>query len=108
MSVRDDLIAARELISDPKRWTCEQYARDKTGYPVNGNDDHAVCWCADGALGKVMNLPDGRYQPFQLLDSACRSLFQTSIHNTNDNLGHEAILKAFDLAIQNAEVSNVG
>ena len=51
------LTEARELIRPPSCWTRRAHARDKVGIAefVSPWTDTAVCWCADGALRKVVH-----------------------------------------------------
>lgn len=44
---------ARELISDPERWTWGYFAYDAKGNMVEAREISAVCWCASGAILKV-------------------------------------------------------
>lgn len=44
------LKAARELLSDPAKWTKGAGARDADGNPVGDRYRGAICWCLDGAL----------------------------------------------------------
>lgn len=44
---------AREIISDPEKWTQGTYARDRDGAPIHPGDEEASCWCALGAIAKA-------------------------------------------------------
>jgi hypothetical protein len=101
MTVRENLIVARHLISDPKRWTQGLMARDAAGHPACDGD--AVCFCAVGALVKVTS--DIDWRALNVLDSAARSLGFDGIVSLNDRADHPTVLRAYDLAIQNAEAS---
>lgn len=51
MTTVEALKAARELISDPAKWTRGAYARDAEGRELtNPKNERAVCWCAAGAV----------------------------------------------------------
>lgn len=52
MTTFEILKAARELLSDEKRWTKGRYARDAQGNPTPTHAVDAVCWCPEGALVK--------------------------------------------------------
>jgi len=52
-TVLEVLIAARELISVPKRWTQHTFALDAHGDESEPNEPGAVCWCALGAIRHV-------------------------------------------------------
>lgn len=47
------IIDARELISDPKKWTKGTDARNEKGDSVPSNAKDAVCFCMNGALARV-------------------------------------------------------
>lgn len=90
---------ARDLISDPQRWTQKAAVRNQYGKEVELNDFDAVCFCAGGALEKV--------SPETVTD--CFNLFRRThgkgITTVNDNEGHEAVLAAMDEIIENLKKS---
>lgn len=96
---------ARELISDPKRWTQQVYAKDGLDQPRLGYDSRAVCWCADGALQRVCpnELAEPRAEARNQLERAALNSFSKGYVWVNDTLGHSDILKCFDAAIASAE-----
>lgn len=49
MNTLEGLLAIRELLAVPERWTKEVGARDATGKHVNSTSPEAVCWCLVGA-----------------------------------------------------------
>lgn len=49
---------ARELISDPERWSQGWYAHDKKGNWTDFSSDSACRWCAMGAIRKQTNGDD--------------------------------------------------
>lgn len=54
--VADVLDRAREILSDPARWTQGEFARDAQGNAlalVDVDTDYAVCFCTLGALHKA-------------------------------------------------------
>jgi len=99
---------ARELISDPKRWTRAELARDATQHGVRANSVGATCWCALGAVLKVTDTKLA-YQVWdfpatKVLMRAAKSEFGPyDIPAVNDLLGHEATIRMFDAAIASAE-----
>lgn len=101
MDEKERLIAARELISDPAKWTTGYYARTANGQCTNSENPDAVCWCAFGALWKVSN---SRSNSANLLETAANHLFHEDVVTVNDVMGHEAILKVYDLAIEYADL----
>ena len=48
-----------DLLSDPKRWTKDTYARREDGEPVCSRSPRAVSWCIAGAITKCY--PDAEY-----------------------------------------------
>lgn len=50
MTALDLARVARELISEPERWTQHVFSRDQFGRDTAPNADDAVCWCSVGAL----------------------------------------------------------
>lgn len=106
MTTLEVLKNARDLISDPNRW-CQQYhARKADGCPTSICSPEACRRCARGAVLKA-----GRFD-LKTTDYAMNRLYRAghelfdseiSIAEINDEMGHEAILKCFDRAIQNLE-----
>lgn len=99
------LRAARQRITDPKNWTRDAYARDEAGRDTytNGDCDFAVCWCAYGALGAEGS---GVLTPeADILFQAALELYEKGPVEINDALGHEAVLRVYDRAIEIAEQS---
>lgn len=47
------LDAARDLLSNPARWTQIELARDENEDDVDPQSNEAVCWCLQGALQRV-------------------------------------------------------
>lgn len=99
MTVNDVLKAARELISDPARWTQYAAARDKDLNPVDVTSPEAVKFCAAGAIGRVVavNKPSTGLD-FAAIDQL-RAHATTAICTINDKQGYAAILALFDQAI---------
>lgn len=48
------LTEARALISTPNKWTTGVYARNAAGNETNLSYEHAVCFCAKGAIVRVI------------------------------------------------------
>lgn len=93
MNTLETLKAARELISDPKRWTQKTSARDSKGRPTFADEEEAVCWCAIGALSHVNR---------EKLITCCgvlESVMPVGIATFNDSHTHEEVLALFDKAI---------
>jgi hypothetical protein len=54
---KDQFEAVYQLIEKPERWTKGWFARTEAGEKVAPRDPRAVCWCVEGALCKILNLP---------------------------------------------------
>lgn len=101
MTTLDVLKGARELLSDPEKWTQGWYARDAEGRPADdGNDPRAVCWCIWGACEKVAGDWSKTHGATQALDSCAGGHAPT----LNDAAGttHTEILGVLDCAIAKA------
>lgn len=99
---------ARDLIADEQRWCRFAMGVDADGVPQVGSLRTASAWCASGAL----LLMDVSYEDSKLLNRCVRELFPASkiaagsigsLVWVNDNLGHEAVMQAFDKAIVEVE-----
>jgi hypothetical protein len=93
------LRAARALLTDPAKWTRGAFARDGAGCSVPPSSDHAVAWCAEGALLRAAS-----YNPetFGLLAKA--GPLRYGLPDYNDDLEtHAELLAWFDRAIDLAE-----
>ena len=108
MGIKGDLIAARDLIADPARWTTGMSARNERG-SLAYSDLTAVCWCAAGALSFV----NAKQSTFDRMEDVCKrmrmnaglrtSCYAGEVATVNDQLGHTAILAAFDEAIASCD-----
>jgi hypothetical protein len=103
MSLRDNLIAARALIADPKNWGQGDYAMTREGVSVSPISKDAACFCSYGAVAHAagQEFPEAERTA---LRSAARRLYGNAKGpiTVNDNLGHEATLAMFDDAISHA------
>jgi hypothetical protein len=104
MDKKETLIKARALIADPAHWTTGDFARRAlSGYSVDIHSPSAKCFCALGALARVRGPNNGGIfegPAYPNLSAAARQLFNRSIPYVNDHLGHDAVLKMFDKAIE--------
>lgn len=94
--ITNNLIKARELIADKKKWW---------GGTVGENCSHPLPKnCAITALYKTLGLLTnnrGVPQEIRLLQKACHLLYDTSdIAGVNDSRGHLAIMRVYDKAIE--------
>lgn len=108
------LTRARELISEEHRWTQYAYARDKEGICVESTSPKAACWCARGAINRVVHSPDGYVGHESDLLSASQVALgnmgpydripwpRSNILNLNDAEGtmHADVLERFDVTIE--------
>jgi len=100
MSVEIEVIRrAREIISDPTKWTQGTYARDKYGNCTDPGMENACRWCALGAVVQAsieLGVDDGigSASVDRLIDAA-----GGPVTTINDNQGHAAVLALFDKAI---------
>jgi len=95
VSVKQVLINARNLISDPCTWTQCSFAIDRRGVDVGINDSGACCFCAEGAVRK--------YAKAFALRKACldkvESYINDSLWSFNDKHSHAEVIRLFDRAI---------
>lgn len=102
-TVLDALVAARAVIEDPANWTRGTLARTKNGVPTLATDPNACCFCAYGAVAKVLGQQDGNLykDTMNALNISGQRCFRTDYVASivNDTLGHEAVLKVYDDAI---------
>ena len=102
MTPLETLKAARDLISDPARWTQGVQARDEHGDQVPHNDPIAHCFCIMGAVGRVA-VQDTKMDALRVLSKVTRRDFDTSIPDFNDTHTHAEVLALFDAAIAELE-----
>lgn len=90
------LTNARALIANPENWTTDFYARDASGNEVDANSNAAVCFCALGAITRV--IPEDCYscETVRLLELAAGNSW---VQFVNDRDGHAAVLAMYDRAI---------
>ena len=112
MTTRELLIAARDLIASPGAWTQGTYARNALGEstPLQGAD--AVCWCASGAVLKVLEDESWDDSSGSLWDIGLRlmqdvietqSMMTVPTWNDEESRTHGEVLAMFDSAIEAAE-----
>lgn len=104
MTAKEILVAAKNRISDPERWTQGSYARTVNGYSISSWDDRAVCWCATGAIDAertfgISNALERGYAE-TVLSNVSNELFGESLVGVNDNLGHSSVMQVYDRAIE--------
>jgi hypothetical protein len=92
---------AREIISDPEKWTTHEGARDACNNPVSAVSKAAVCWCAAGALDRAAAELGylGGCEWGRAAERLCELTPNNSIVEVNDEEGHAAVLSLFDKAL---------
>lgn len=118
MTPKEILVCARELLSDPNKWTKKTMARDATGKHVSAKDDSAVCWCMAGAIEKCDDHFTKGYA-WQIrgseLSRAWDALLKVGVvsgepikagveFNDDPETTHEMLMRRFDAAIAAVEV----
>ena len=92
---------ARALIADERHWCRGSLARDERGQQVDPTDVVARRRCAYGALiAAAFELVGDLNQAHKLADAVAKDIRgPSSLINTNDTLGHAAVLAIFDTAL---------
>lgn len=100
MTPLEILIAGRELISTPERWTKGAFARDANGteYPCAGAE---VCWCFAGAIFKVAPNAEQGLQTERFIAQAA-GIPNIRKFNDDPTTTHADVLAAWDRAIERA------
>jgi len=98
MDITDALLEARNLIADPAHWTRCSLERD-----------NHLRHCAYGALMHVAGTCQGELRKITInnhtkacsfLNRASFKLYKNSTMSVNDDIGHDAIMEVYDLAIR--------
>ena len=100
MTPLETLKAARQLISDPAKWTNSYYARDSIGIDVSPSSDKAVCFCSIGAIRKFSEVLS---EAEMFLLGFCSETHDTYAEEFNDTHTHAEVLALFDAAIAELE-----
>jgi hypothetical protein len=100
MNTYETLKAAKDLIKDPAKWVQGQFEKTQ--------EDGTVCYCALGAISKVMGVSNSPNTLAATLLrevelSAVRKLGSREVWSSfavfNDNHTHTEVMEAFDKAI---------
>lgn len=83
-TVPEILNAAADLIEPAGRWTRKALARNARGTAVDPRKSTAVCWCAAGAIQRVVA---GDRDQLQRLLAVVRSVTDFPVQLWNDGLG---------------------
>ncbi len=99
------LRGARELLSDPGRWTQREYSRNAEGVGCNDPlSEYACRWCLAGAIAKASGRQPVDHDPAirrvaRLLDDSDVTQPIGKIAVFNDSAKHADVLKLLDRAI---------
>ena len=96
MTLREALVAVRELLADESRWTKGVYARTKWGTPIDSQNPYAVRWCVAGAATKICGDNPLRY----VVQGTFCAGAPDSIVVINDRSTHAEVLARLDAAIE--------
>lgn len=103
MTPLEVLVAARELISDPSKWTQNAIARMPDGTECSEHDPEAVSWCALGAIHKCGYVYSG--DAWAHLSNAAYEVGASSLVDVNNNRQHADVMRMFDRAIELARAA---
>lgn len=107
MTLKTDLCAVRDLISNSNNWTQLVNAEDIHGQTVNPLSPKACKWCLMGAIIKATSKPENIVN---LFDETLRGFAnaQVKITSFNDNSQHKEVINLLDklIADQNIETQN--
>lgn len=104
MDTVEVLMKARELLSDPKRWTQNWCARTAVGEITDVFSDDAVSWCSFGAIRRSAGIDADVGCSLDAESTLCSALGHSCTARAaewNDTTGrtHAEVLAAFDKAI---------
>lgn len=102
MTPLETLKAARQLISDPAKWTQRFMARDADKHPTYVGSKSADCWCSMGAICHVVGglcQSDGE----AALAALGATIGGKNVVRFNDTHTHAEVLALFDAAIAELE-----
>lgn len=106
MSALPQLLAMRELLSDPMRWTQGMMAADDLGSRVGAKDPAACCWCIMGAdcltdTANVLHRDTSAVHALRATITAFDGEYCRSVSGWNDMPGrtHEEVLRLIDATI---------
>jgi hypothetical protein len=102
MNAKEVLVAAKNLLSDPNKWTKGEMARTINNVDVPFYAKNATCWCTLGAINKVLfdANEETNKLAFKYLSDAASSFGYRYISDMNDEVDHDAVMKLFDAAIK--------
>lgn len=104
---KKNLVAVRDLLSDPKRWTKNAVARNSAGQVTEVLGSSATCFCLMGAIQRVTDLD------YRMEVDAATLIYAEQIRRNNEGVGitlfndnafttHKDVINLLDAAIANA------
>lgn len=94
-----DLLAVRELLSAPERWTQGCAARDRLSCPVAWDSGEATCWCLLGAVARAVPVVLRQHAINQAICSVLGASENMSGFNDAPERAHAEVLAVIDKAI---------
>ena len=107
MTITENLQAARDLITDPNKWTQFAVARNSGNQITLASSPDAVCWCAFGALQYTYSR-DQEFRDLLNIMTYLDSFMNGSVGIYNDTHTHKEVLAAFDRAIEASKEAELG
>jgi hypothetical protein len=102
MSALETLKKARDLISDPAKWTQGNLASDVYGDEIDPQSDDAICFCAIGAIERFTGTTENTEADL-CLSVTCEKLSGLPVFAFNDSHTHPEVVALFDAAIAELE-----
>ncbi|WOF44336.1 hypothetical protein KNJ79_05235 [Sphingopyxis indica] len=93
--LKDDLIAMRDLLADPRCWTQGAYGRDAKGHQLTVPHPEVTCWCLMGAAIQTIGHDITDEIDDHLNDSPLLKEHQTYV-GFNDTHTHAEVLALLD------------
>ena len=103
MKPSEILLAAKEKINTPEKWTQGELAKNARGEKVPRYSETAVCWCSLGAICAVAESETAKVE--SRAESSLRQVViqRIDIWNDDPERTHEEVMNAFDKAIALAQ-----
>lgn len=109
MDTAEALRRLRDLLGEPRRWTCGVAAVSADGEPCAPHDDRAASWSLGGALELVLgqDLGAGGSLPSLLIELQATEAHARDAEWVEHVLGHAALLALIDRALAEAEALGI-
>jgi len=112
MPLKENIIAIRELLTDPDHWCQGKMSQNKLGHYANHSSREATSWCMVGAMCKVMGINTYiKHEYIELRDfieihlpgEACIVKKRIEAWNDDEDRTHQDVLDFLDEAIASLE-----